>query len=305
MMKKDARLNGGAIDNGTYPNPVSVLFNDSIKYNITTVNANISTGTITIIDTLPPYLKLDTATATTGYTISATSGAPSQTVLEWSEVLPSMATKTVQYQTTPQSGACASQPLFINKARVRVSDTIYVYTNSTYHQGAGIAVVTFSASLGGSLFHAGEQALDYRTSPRAGILVVPDEGYEFAGWSHGDYTSLRGETVKADSGILHYENIVIYGNVELRARFVPLRDKPVEKVIVEEKVTDNSDKVWSNNRNLYIRTKKGTMTRIYTTEGILQRLFAITEDGTTTVSLERGIYIVTLNDGVGYKVIIE
>jgi hypothetical protein len=306
MMEKNATLNS-VQDNGTYPNPVSVLYTEKIIYDITAVNFNqLPVNTMVVTDTLPPYLKLDTITATTGYSLSATAGTPSQTVLKWTlyNVAP-MLTKAFTYQATPESGACASQPLYINKAWVNVSDTIFVTTNTTYHQGAGIAIVTFSASLGGQLYNAHEQALDYKTSPRSGILIAPEEGYEFAGWSHDDYISLRGETVKADSGILHYEDIVIYGNVELRARFVPKKDKPIEKAIVEEKVTDNSDKVWSNDKYLYIRTKKGTIARIYTTEGILQRLFTITEDGTKTVRLERGVYVVTLNDGAGYKVIIE
>jgi hypothetical protein len=305
MMKKNARLNSDVQDSGTYPNPVSVLYNDTIKYDITAVNANISSGTIVITDTLPPYLNLRNGSMSPTASQSTTLGTPQQTILEWSLSLSSMASQTFHYEAMPESGASASQPLYINKAWVRVSDTIFVHTNSTYHQGAGIAVVTFSASLGGHLFNAHEQALDFRTSPRTGILVVPDEGYEFAGWSHDDYTSLRSETIKADSGILHYEDIVIYGNVELRARFVSQKEKPIEKAIVEEKVTDNSDKVWSNDKYLYIRTKKGAIARIYTTEGILQRLFTITEDGATIVRLERGVYIVTLNDGIGYKVIVE
>jgi hypothetical protein len=221
--------------------------------------------------------------------------------------LGSLDSVTVGYNATPESSASASQPLYINKAWVRVSDTIFVHTNNTYHQGAGIAVVTFSAVLGGHLFNASEQALDYKTSPREGILIVPADGYDFVGWRHDDYTSLRGETIKADSGIVNYEDIVVYGNVELRAQFVPHKDKdkPVERGIVEERVTDNSDKVWSNDKNLYIRTKKNTIARIYTTEGVLRRLFAIIDDGTTTVRLERGLYIVTLDGGAGYKVIID
>jgi hypothetical protein len=34
-------------------------------------------------------------------------------------------------------------------------------------------------------------------------------------------------------------------------------------------------------------------------------MFAISEDGITTVRLERGFYIVTLDGGAGYKVRVE
>jgi uncharacterized repeat protein (TIGR01451 family) len=305
MMKKRATLYN-IQDNGAYPNPVSVLYRDTILYEIEAVYADTATGNMVITDTLPPYLEYAGEGTLSVDASNKTTLAPQQQILKWefTELSP-LESKTVSYLATPESGASASQPLFINMAYVIANDTLFATTNSTYHQGAGIAVVTFSASLGGHLFNAVEQALDYRTSPRAGILIVPDDGYDFAGWCHDDYTSLRGETIKADSGILHYEDVVIYGDVELRARFVPHKEKPIEKGIVEEKATDNSDKVWSHEKDLYIRTKKGVITRIYTTEGLLQQLLTITDDGTTTVRLERGVYVVTLNGGVGYKVIIE
>jgi hypothetical protein len=306
MMKKRATLNN-IQNNGTYPNPVSVLFKDTIRYEIEAVYADTAAGYMVITDTLPPYMIYAGGGTYSVDATNKTSLTPQQQILKWefTEELSPLESRTVSYKATPESGAGASQPLFINMAWIIANDTLAATTNSTYHQGAGIAVVTFSAALGGHLFNAVEQALDYRTSPRTGILIVPDEGYDFAGWCHDEYISLRGETIKADSGILQYEDVVVYGNVELRARFVPHRTNPIERGIIEERVTDNSDKVWSNEKDLYIRTKKNTIARIYTTDGILHRLFAIIDDGTTTVRLERGVYIVTLNGGVGYKVIVE
>jgi hypothetical protein len=226
-------------------------------------------------------------------------------------VMPLGATTTVSYKATPESGSVASQPLFINRAWVKVNDTILVSTNSTYHQGAGVSIVTFSASAGGSVYNAEPQAVDYRTTARAGILlIVPDEGYEFAGWSHDAYTSLRGEPVKADSGLMNYEEIVIYGDVDLRADFVPaIASRPDDDQFIDEEIsdnTDNSDKVWSHAGELYIRTTKGATARIYTVDGLLMRELPIIADGVTTVSrLTPGVYIVTLHGGRGTKVVIN
>jgi hypothetical protein len=318
LMKKNAILNG-VQDNGTYPNPVSVLFKDTILYELTVHNPG-ELAEMTIIDTLPPYL--DYVPTSMGHSYSG-SGSPTfngeqggatpgnlEQHISWLITnVPSLDTVRLQYKATPASGACASQPLYINMAYIKIKnilgDSAVVETNRTYHQGAGISVVIFSASVGGQLFNAREQALDYRTSPRSGILTVPDSGYTFAGWSHDEYMSLRGEKIEADSGLMYYGDIVVYGNVELRANFVPIAEKSGEKTIVQEKVTDNSDKVWSYDKDLYIRAKKGTITRIYTTEGILQRQLTVTADGTATVRLERGVYVVTLDGGAGWKIVIE
>ncbi|MDR2149097.1 MAG: hypothetical protein LBE91_21870, partial [Tannerella sp.] len=57
MMKKRATLNGVQFS-GTYPNPGSVLFGDTVEYAITAVNASTVSGqNIVIVDTLPPYLE--------------------------------------------------------------------------------------------------------------------------------------------------------------------------------------------------------------------------------------------------------
>ena len=132
-----------------------------------------------------------------------------------------MATTYVTFQATPQSGACSSQPMFINRAWIIASDTIKVPTNSTYHQGACVGVITFSAGLGGTIHNAGEQALDYKTSPLGGIIIAPDEGYRFTGWSHDMYVSLRGELISAQNNIMYYDTLPVYGNVELQANFEP------------------------------------------------------------------------------------
>jgi uncharacterized repeat protein (TIGR01451 family) len=287
-------------------NPVSVLFNENVLYQLTAVNATATAKTVVVVDTLPPYMKY--VSGFLGDTRD-TVGTPPRIRVRW--VLPNEPPTTpriIGYETTPESGACASQPMYINKAWIgivrSVGDTLWTPTNSTYHQGAGIAVITFSATAGGKLFYAYSQALDYRTTPRAGVTAVPEEGFEFAGWSHEAYFSLRGELIPADSGIPDYKNIVIHGDVDLRANFVPISVKPVEiKISPEpEPLPDTNNKVWVSDNTLYICTKSGTIARFYTLDGILRRQFSIEKDGVTTTPIERGTFIVTL-DGVGWKVV--
>ena len=224
-MKKNATLQISPpfSHNGTYPNPVSILFGEEVEYKISALNVNYNSGHVIIRDTVPPYMNYKAGSASpTSVSVGTVPGTPSRTTLEW-DISPvaSMATTLVSYIATLQPGVSASQPLFINTAWVTVSDTLKVPTNSTFHQGGGISITTFSAGFGGHIYNAGEQALDYMTSPASGVIVVPEEGYHFTGWSHGDYVSLRGNTIKAKSGITHYDTLTIYGNVELRANFEP------------------------------------------------------------------------------------
>jgi hypothetical protein len=195
--------------------------------------------------------------------------------------------------------------MFVNQAWVIVSDTIKVPTrNSTYHQGAGVSVVTFSAGLGGSIFNISQQALDYKTSPRGDALIVPDSGYVFAGWSHDAYTSLRGATVAAQSGVMSLDTLIIYGDVELRATFLP--DDAIAKYAApdaEQEEDAKVDRVWSSGETLYVQTANpGSIVRVYTASGVLLRQRTLLSAGTTTFKLLSGIYIVTLNNGAGQKV---
>jgi uncharacterized repeat protein (TIGR02543 family) len=383
MMKKDASLNG-VQENGTWPNPVSVLYSDTIKYTITAVNANLSTnGTLVISDTLPAYLNYDGKAATTTpplpvtLTRGFTAGTPARDTLSWKVTgVSSLDTVTVTFGATPAGGVSASQPMFVNHAWVTVSDTVRVPTgNSTYHQGAGVSLVTFSApARGGDIYNATPQALDYRTSPRSGILVVPDEGYAFAGWSHDAYMSLRGEMIEARTGIMHCDTLTVYGSVELRAVFVPEEypvryhlnggenpegnppaytvesgaitleaprkandvftgwtgangDDPQAEVVIlhgstgerdyyanylysgREKIEDPAspeDRIWASGDELHVMTAKaGVIIRVYSPDGQLHRLQTAVAAGETRIKLPRGIYIVTLNNSVGQKVIIE
>lgn len=219
LMEKEATLNN-VTQNGTDANPVSVLYGENIEYRITAVNANISAGPVIVRDTLPAYLKYVGGSGSTGVLLASTGGMPGRDILTWtiSGVSP-MTQAIVTYEATPIEGVCASQPLFMNQAWITSSDTIHISTNKTYHQGAGVSVVTFSAEKGGSVYYGEQQVLDYKTTPKEGVLAVADEGYLFTGWSHQAYTSLRGERIGALEGVMCYDTLTIYGNVQLMAHF--------------------------------------------------------------------------------------
>jgi conserved repeat domain/Listeria/Bacterioides repeat len=378
-MKKNAtlQLSPPFPHNGTYSNPVSILYAEEVEYIISALNVNYNAGHVIIRDTIPPYMSYKSGSANpTSVSVGTTSTPPQRTTLEW-DISPvaSMATTSVSYIATLQPGVSASQPLFINTAWVTVSDTLTVPTNSTFHQGGGISVTTFSAGFGGQIYNAEEQALDYMTSPTSGVIIVPAEGYIFAGWSHDDYVSLRGDIVEAKSVITHYDTLIIYGNVELRANFEPEMypieyylngsvnsesnpvkysiesgsitldapqkandvfigwtgsngEDPQQTVTIQngsvgeleyfanflnsgrendiEKHDTQEDKIWAVKDELYIRTSKaGSIVRIFSTEGVLQKLHTIITVGESKIKLQKGIYAVTMNNNAGKIVRIE
>ena len=304
------------VQNGTYPNPVSVLGNEEIKYAISSSNPTAANAEIVIIDTLPAYLEYVSGTASPALVTTpppvttAPHNNPARQVLTWRfpSVAPN-ASVTVSFNAKLHAGAAASQPLLINRAMVSLvrspGNSTHLQTNDTYHQGAGISIMTFSASFGGSIYNAGEQALDYMSAPSSGIIIAPEEGYKFAGWSHDGYTSLRGAAIEAQEGIMHYDTLMVYGNVELHANFVPLEAKLYDSE-EEQHVAEAEDKVWSVKNELFIMTTKpGSIIRIYSTEGILYEQHTIVSPGTTSRKLPRGIYIVTIKNNSGRKIRIE
>ena len=400
LMRKDAILLPSYAHNGSLANPVSVLFSDSIAYEITAVNVSHSAGNVIIRDTLPIYLKhvfgsVETVTPVAPADIvidtGAIAGTFSRDTIRWLfSNVPSMDSRTVRFIATPLPGAVASQPMFENHAWIQTADTI-IPTNDTWHQGADVSRVTFSAGFGGNIYNATEQALDYRTTPRSGIVIVPDEGYRFAGWSHADYLSLRGNLITAQSGIMLYDTLTVYGDVELHANFDPeqypityhlngghfpsviARDAPPviardeaiysqfsiespsitlvapekagdiftgwtgsngdepqltvtiptgstgekiyfanyllsgrDEIDVQPQLTQSDDLVWVVKNELFVRTTRaGSILRIYSLEGVLQRQHTILQPGETKYKLANGLYIVTLNNTLGQKVMIR
>jgi uncharacterized repeat protein (TIGR02543 family)/uncharacterized repeat protein (TIGR01451 family) len=361
-------------NNGSYSNPVSVLYGEKIKYEINVINM-IANADVKIIDTLPPYMDYVSSSAVPPTTTSLTVGIPPQNVLSWTLSGINLGDDSIVYfEATPASGSNESQPLYTNRAWIFIDNTLTFPTNSTYHQGAGSCVVTFSAGHGGSIYNTDPQVIDYSTSANEGVLVVPDEAHRFTGWSHDDYISHRGKLIKARSGIMYYDTLAIFGNVELRANF-ELNKYPIhyhlngginaesnpdlytvesgpltleapqkagdvfvgwtgsngeesqktvtipkgstgeleyyanflysgrENSVQQEKPTD---KIWSAGNEVYIRTSRtGSIVRIFTPDGILREQHTILSAGITKLKLDHGIYIITLNNGVGQKVFIN
>ncbi|MDR1097205.1 MAG: InlB B-repeat-containing protein, partial [Tannerella sp.] len=227
---------------------------------------------------------------------------------------------------------------------------------------------------GGSIYNAGRQAVDYGTAASEGILVAPDEGYRFAGWSHDSYISHRGKRIAARSGIMYYDTLAVFGDVLFRAEFelnrypihYPLNDGEnaadnpsvytVESVPVtlaapfksgdvftgwsgsngddpqltvtipagstgereyyanylysgrESHATETpeTDRIWSSGNEAYIRTSRsGSIARIYTPDGILRHQHTVLSSGITKFRLDPGIYIIKLNNGTGWKILIR
>ena len=222
-------------------------------------------------------------------------------------------------------------------------------------------------------------------------MVLPNEGYRFAGWSHPDYVPLRGAHIPAQSGVMRYDTLTVYGNVELRADFeleryaihyrlhggtVPyivdgnvssrhceecndeaIQTNPSSYTIESDAITliapekaddvftgwtgsngdepqltvtiptgsagDNiyyanylysgcedlsvqplvqtvDDRIWAAENELHIWTSTpGSIVRIYSMEGVLQRQQIIFQKGETKIKLPGGLYVVTLNNGIG------
>jgi hypothetical protein len=295
---------------GRNSNPVSVLGNEQIYYTLRASNpASLNNEQMIIIDTLPAYMKVVNGSVSTPVSIDSIT-VPYRHILRWVRYnVFSHDTVTVIYRATPAAGVSASQPLFPNRAWVTTfeneSPQYITPTNYTYHQGAGVAVVSFSASLGGTIFGATSQAVDYRSTASTGVLVAPDSGYIFAGWKHEAYTSLRGEVIPAAEGITRYEELEILGDIELHAVFEPDLPK-VNPVLSPISFSSLDDKIWSYQHTLYIRTQKsGSIARIYTASGTLYDQRTIITEGTTPIKLPPGIYVVTLNNGTGRKVAVN
>ncbi|MDR1116467.1 MAG: T9SS type A sorting domain-containing protein, partial [Tannerella sp.] len=70
--------------------------------------------------------------------------------------------------------------------------------------------------------------------------------------------------------------------------------------------TVETDRIWSAGDEAFIRTSRtGSIVRIYTTDGVMHEQHTILSAGTTKIRLEPGVYIVTLNNGTGQKILIR
>jgi hypothetical protein len=118
------------------------------------------------------------------------------------------------------------------------------------------------------------------------------------GWRHDEYVSLKGEVIKADSGIMHYDALTVYGNVELHAVFEPeeKENRKINRAIEEtEKPQQTEDKIWSSENTLYVRTdRSGSIVRIYRPDGVLYEQHTIITESTTEIQLTQVIYFLLL-----------
>jgi hypothetical protein len=336
-VRKNATI-GSTQNNGRYQNPVAILYNENIKYEISAFNANVHDGATFIIrDTLPAYLdtiNLALSTPPNIAVVTSIPGSPLRKEVRFEfPTEPKLSNRTVSFYATPMAGTAASQPLFVNYAVAETDNydhsiyppsgpsgrLSYRSDTATYHQGAGIAIVTFSASVGGIIFGSEPQAVDYRTTARTGVVVVPNGGYKFVGWSHSSYTSLRGDVIPASDGIMSYDTLIIYGDVKLRAEFAP--DDRTDNATVDPLLATSPQhpSIWASGGELFVNIEplqwfknpasglnEGIfILRIYTTDGILYKQQTILNTGITTIKLPRGIYICTLNNGIGTKVVIN
>lgn len=317
LMTKDASLNNEPVNNGSYPNPVAVLFRDTIEYTVKGINAGTSAGMLVIRDTLPAYMEYAPNTHTESITAQSfnhtqpTKGGVTYDALEWIfDGVAADQTVTVTYKATPAAGACASQALFVNVALVSYPNnatSITAKTNATYHQGAGVAVVTFSAAVGGFVFGATPQAVDFSTTVSRNVGVVAEDGYNFAGWSHDEYYSMKGELVPAAQGIMSLDTLTIYGNVELRAEF-EMAEEEDHSATDNEQVVEKKQKnrVWANGNTLFIQSvKPGSTARILTTDGVTVRILTLHDTSVNNVTLKSGVYFVTIDDNPGHKIVIK
>ncbi|MDR1723111.1 MAG: hypothetical protein LBR84_04125, partial [Tannerella sp.] len=138
--------------------------------------------------------------------------------------------------------------------------------------------------------------------------VVPDSGYVFAGWSHPAYVSLKGVEVPADSGVFDLDTLPIYGDVELTARFASesLASSKILAPDMRDQRENPSPRIWSSGNELFVQPiEMPSVLRLYTLKGILIRQQTLLNKNVTKIKMSQGVYIVTLNNGIGVKIMIE
>jgi uncharacterized repeat protein (TIGR02543 family) len=117
------------------------------------------------------------------------------------------------------------------------------------------------------------------------------QGDEFIGWtgSNGDTPQMTVTIPKGSTGERSY-----YANYLYSGREDSVKNDSL-----------NEDRIWANKDELHIYTlKSGAIVRIFTPDGILHKVQTLPTAGETKIQLPQGIYIVTLNNGIGKKVII-
>jgi uncharacterized repeat protein (TIGR02543 family) len=74
----------------------------------------------------------------------------------------------------------------------------------------------------------------------------------------------------------------------------------------KEEETITEDKIWASGDILYVKVSTaGSIIRIYSPDGVLQKHHTALSTGTAEIKLPVGLYVATINNGVGQKVKIE
>ena len=136
----------------------------------------------------------------------------------------------------------------------------------------------------------------YNIESKTITLLAPEkEGDIFIGWtgSNGDEPQLTVTIPKGSTGERYYIANYLQSGHEMMS---------IEGKIAEEQPF--KEKIWVFDGDLYIHTSTpGSSVRIFTPDGILHKSLVNIPAGETQIPLPQGIYIVTLNNGIGYKIV--
>jgi uncharacterized repeat protein (TIGR02543 family) len=134
--------------------------------------------------------------------------------------------------------------------------------------------------------------LTYNITSQAFTLAPPQKSNDiFTGWtgSNGDDPQMTVTISKGSTGERTY-----YANFLYSGR---------EDVVPQE--TPDNDRIWVYKNELHIITSKpGSIARIYTLDGVLHKVYPLVSAGETNIKLHPGVYIVTLNNNPGKKIMV-
>ena len=170
-------------------------------------------------------------------------------------------------------------------------DTLTVYGDVELHANFAIEEYAVHYHLNGS---RNPESNPSKYTIKSGIIALeaPEKaGDTFVGWtgSNGEEPQQSVVIPAGSTGeLIYYANFLLSGREE-----------------VEPDITNGNDKAWAVNDDLYIRTSKvGSIVRIYSLDGILREQQTIVSPGITTKKLPRGIYLITINNNIGQKVVL-
>ena len=115
----------------------------------------------------------------------------------------------------------------------------------------------------------------------------------FTGWtgSNGEEPQLKVTITGGSTGALHFYANYLYNGRETEPDAFSS--------------SENEDKIWAYEGDLYVKTSRpGSVVRIYTAAGVLQTVRTLLTTGETKIRLPFGVYVVTINNGVGRKAVI-